>query len=191
MFYIAGNPADRVTNVGDVWTLNLDGGTSWTSVASHPNPKDHFSTVVLNGRIYTAGGEHGHDLLNEQQSDLHVYDPAANTWTKLASMPVAKSHNESATFVLNGRIVFAGGQVNHFEATNNVVAYDPSTNSWSTLAALPEVRQGATINLVGGKLVITQGAIVTGRPLGDDVGVLTTAAKPTRQPTAFLLPPFI
>jgi N-acetylneuraminic acid mutarotase len=165
MYYISGNNADRVTNVGDVWVFNLDGGTSWMPVASHPNPKDHFSTVVLNGKIYTAGGEHGHDLLNEQQADLHVYDPATNVWTNLASMPVAKSHNESATFVLNGRIVFAGGQVNHFEATNNVVAYDPATNSWSTLAPLPEVRQGATINFVGGKLIITQGAIVTDGPL--------------------------
>ena len=51
-------------------------------------------------------------------------------------------------------------------ATNPaVVAYDPASNSWSTLAPLPEVRQGATINYVGGKLVITQGAIFTDGPL--------------------------
>src|SRR5436190_845148 len=49
MFYISGNSADRVTNVADVWVLDLDGGTSWRAVAGHPNPKDHFSTVVLTG----------------------------------------------------------------------------------------------------------------------------------------------
>lgn len=164
LHYIGGNPPDRVTNLPDHLVLNLDNPTTWTTAAAHPNPKDHFSIVVLNGKIYTVGGEHGHDQLHEQQSDLHVYDPATDRWTQLASMPVAKSHMEAGTFVYNGRIVFAGGQIDNFGSTSGVVAYDPLSDTWSTLAPLPAQRQGAVVTVIGNKVIVTLGAVTTNSP---------------------------
>src|SRR3954470_10016366 len=129
-----------------------------------PNPKDHFSSAVLGGKIYAMGGEHGHDQLHQQQNDMWSYDPAVDTWTQLASMPIAKSHIEGGTFVLDGKIVMAGGQVDNFQPTANVITYDPSTNSWTTLAPLPAARQGAVVRAVGDAVYFTLGGTQTNSP---------------------------
>jgi N-acetylneuraminic acid mutarotase len=163
LHYFGGNPADRITNVADHWVYNLDTGV-WSTAAPMPNPKDHFSSLVLNGKIYALGGEHGHDQLHEQQSDMWMYDPATDAWTQRASMPIFKSHMESGTFVLDGKIVMAGGQTHSFQPTSNVVAYDPNTNSWATLAPLPAPRQGAIVHPIGNAIYITLGGTQTNSP---------------------------
>jgi N-acetylneuraminic acid mutarotase len=163
LHYFGGNPADRVTNVGDHFVYNIDNRV-WSTAAPMPDPKDHFSSVVLNGKIYALGGEHGHDQLHQQQSDLDVYDPATNAWTSLTSLPIAKSHIEGGTFVLDGKIVMAGGQIDNFQPTANVIAYDPATNSWTTLFSLPAARQGAIVRAVGNAVYVTLGGTQTNSP---------------------------
>src|SRR5262249_2779720 len=113
---------------------NIAGG--WATAAPMPDPKDHFSTVALDGKIYAVGGEYGHHQLHDQQSDMQMYDPATDTWTNLASMQIARSHSEGGTFVLDGKIVFAGGQTDDFTSTMRVTAYDPVANAWTELTAL-------------------------------------------------------
>ena len=87
-----------MTNLGDHCVLDLDGGTSWTHRRRHPNPKDHFSTAVLNGKIYALGGEHGHDLLNGSR-------PTCTSTTRRPTVDAAgehaagQDHIEAATFV--------------------------------------------------------------------------------------------
>ncbi|NKX51181.1 hypothetical protein HER39_11525, partial [Arthrobacter deserti] len=163
LHYISGNPADRVTNVGDHFVYDLAAKT-WSVAAPLPNPKDHMSTAVLGGKIYIVGGEHGHDELHQQQADCHVYDPATNTWSQIGSLPGAKSHIEAGTFVSDGRIIMAGGQVDNFQPTAQVVAYDPVLNRWTTLPSLPAPRQGAIIQRVGNRIVIALGGIQTYQP---------------------------
>lgn len=165
LHYIGGNPADRVTNIGDHLVLNLDNPSAgWTTAAPMTNPKDHFSAAVMNGKIYLLGGEHGHDVLHQQQSDMQVYDPATDQWTALANLPIAKSHMEGGTFVENGEIIFAGGQIDNFNSTNRVFAYDPSADAWTELAPLPAYRQGGIVMPFGNKIVVTLGAVSTNAP---------------------------
>lgn len=163
LHYFGGNPADRVTNLGDHFVYNLDTGI-WTTAAPMPNPKDHFSSVVLNGKIYAFGGEHGHDQLHEQQRDMWMYDPTSNSWTQLADMPISKSHMEGGSFVLDGKIVMAGGQIDNFQPTANVIAYDPNTNSWTTLQSLPAARQGGIVRAIGDRVYQTIGGSQTNSP---------------------------
>lgn len=184
LHYFGGFNADQVTDVGDHWVYNLDIG-AWTSAAPMPNPKDHFSSAVLNGKIYAFGGEHGHHTLHLQQTDMHVYDPATDTWTQLASMPLGKSHIESGSFVLDGKIVMAGGQTDNFDSTTSVVAYDPSANAWTTLAPLPVQRQGSVIRAVGNAVYMVTGAVYTAGPLstvfvGQLPGTTTQTTVPLR-----------
>jgi len=163
LHYISGNPADRVTNVGDHFVYNI-ASRRWTAAASLPNPKDHMSCVVLGGKIYVIGGEHGHDKLHLQQGDCHAYDPSSNTWTQISSLPVAKSHIEGGTFVADGKIIMAGGQTDNFQPTSQVVEYDPAANRWSVLPSLPTPRQGAIIQRVGTKVVLAVGGAQTYQP---------------------------
>jgi N-acetylneuraminic acid mutarotase len=163
LHYVGGNLADRVTNSADHFTYDLDTG-AWGTKKPIPDGKDHLSSVVLGGKIYVLGGEHGHDELQDQQRDAHVYDPATDSWRSIANLPIAKSHDEWGTFVLDGRIVMAGGQIVKQDATANVVAYDPSTNRWTTLPSLPAPRQGAVVQPVGNVVVITGGAVRPAQP---------------------------
>src|SRR5438445_10724822 len=102
--YFGGNRGqDRVTDYGVHYALRL-GDSKWHTAATFPNPRDHFTSVVYNNKIYTFGGEIGHDTYHLQQNDVRVYDPATDRWTQLASMPVAKSHTESSAFIHDGLI---------------------------------------------------------------------------------------
>ncbi|MBT2595490.1 hypothetical protein J7I92_09445 [Arthrobacter sp. ISL-72] len=163
LHYMGGNPADRVTNVGDHFVYNL-ANKSWRTAAPLPNPKDHMSSLVLAGKIYVLGGEHGHDQLHLQQGDAHVYDPGTDRWTQIANLPTPKSHTEAGTFVSDGKIIMAGGQVDNFQPTSQVVAFDPLLNSWSVLPALPAPRQGAIIQRVDKNVIIALGGVQTSEP---------------------------
>ena len=68
--------------------------------------EEQQSGAVIGNKIYCIGGEFGHDTLHLQQNFVDVYDAVAQTWTRVASIPQAKSHNESSTFVTpDGKIL--------------------------------------------------------------------------------------
>jgi hypothetical protein len=164
LYYFGGVKPDRVTNVGDHYVMDLDNPSAgWSMLAPLPVPRDHLSSVVLDGKIYAMMGEIGYETLFLQQKLVHVYDPQTDTWTRLADSPVAKSHNEYSTFVLDGKIISAGGQVTPQIATNLVHAYDPATNTWSQIGTLPAARQGAAIRAVGDLVLVSHGADATTR----------------------------
>ena len=112
---------------------------------------------IVNGKIYIMGGEVGHDLLHEQQVETDAYDPATDSWTRIADMPMPKSHDESGTFVVDGKIVVAGGQVDDFVSTNNVSEYDPASDRWFVLPSLPNTLAGAIVQKIGSKLYAVSG----------------------------------
>lgn len=163
LHYIGGNNSDRVTNVGTHWVLNLDNPSAgWTQLKPMPIAKDHFSTVVLGGKIYTIAGEFGHDKLFDTQRSVHVYDPATDSWKRLADLPIDNSHAEGSTFAYDGQIIFAGGQTkDQQQSTDRVFAYDPAKNKWTELFHLPFYLQGAIVAVVGNKVYVTQGARFT------------------------------
>ena len=69
-----------------------------------------------------------------------AYDPAADEWIEMASLPTPISHITSSTFNMNGRIVVAGGDIAYRQGTNVVSAYSPSSNTWAELNSLPATR---------------------------------------------------
>lgn len=160
-----GNEADRRTNTDKHYVLDLANiGDGFTEAAPLPSPRDHMTSFVINGSIYAVGGEFGHDIIHDQQKILQRYDEKTDTWIRLADCPIAKSHAESSIFELNGKIIWAGGQIEPQAPTDNVVQYDPATNKWTTLAPLPAKRQGTTVQLVGDYFVFSIGGYATSQP---------------------------
>ena len=160
-----GNYYDRVTNTPDHFVIdlrNVDGG--FTKKKPFPSARDHLAHVVIGDKILAVGGEFGHDKIHDQQSLLHYFDSTADRWVRLANMPVPKSHAESSTFLLDGKIIFAGGQSSPQVPTSSVYAYDPATNHWSALASLPAARQGTTVQKVGDYFVVAVGGVQTYQP---------------------------
>src|SRR5205814_8404405 len=104
--------------------LNLDNiAAGWTSAASMPNPRSHFGYATFNGKIYVMGGQHGNDAALTTQSETDVYNPATNSWTRLANAPLAISHIASACVVVNNRILILGGETANGSASKEVSAF--------------------------------------------------------------------
>jgi N-acetylneuraminic acid mutarotase len=140
--------------IGDVYRYAPATDSGWQARASMPNGRERGAAVtdVIDGKIYIAGG-----FRNVQASDLlDVYDPVADSWTPLASMPAPRDHACGGT--LSGALVAAGGRT---VQTNNpradVWSYAPGTNTWTPRAAMPTGRGGMGCGVIADRLYTTGG----------------------------------
>lgn len=164
--YYFGGANERLTrDFSDQWVLDLDASAgspaaSWQPLAPLPKPRNHFGYAAVNGKIYGIGGQFLKDEKLGNAANVHAYDPATNRWTAVASLPMPLSHVHTATVVVNGRIVTAGGNTNDAsfpKTVGNVFSYDPPTNKWVSLPPLPDIRQAAVAELIGERLYVSTG----------------------------------
>jgi N-acetylneuraminic acid mutarotase len=164
LHFFGGQDANRQSDKADHWALNLDDpGAGWVRAADLPNARDHLGAVALNGKAYAVGGQHL-DETSTNQAEVDAYDPATDTWAPVAPLPVPTGHNHQSTFVLNGRIVVAGGQTNGGQYLAALEQYDPAANNWVALPPLPEARQAGNAQQIGGKIYFTGGRSSGGAP---------------------------
>jgi N-acetylneuraminic acid mutarotase len=158
LHYFSGNNSAR-QDVGDHYALNLDNpGAGWSARAALPGARSHMGYTAFAGRIYAIGGQTGNDEGLTTKNAVHAYDPATDTWTARAAMPKAISHISSATFVLGGRIVVAGGETAHNRPAADVFAYDPATDTWAALNNLPAARFSGVAAAIGDLAYFTGGS---------------------------------
>jgi N-acetylneuraminic acid mutarotase len=76
---------------------------------AHPSARSAMSSGSWGGKIYVTGGE-GQDYVNAFAfRALEAYDPAANSWTVLPNMPVARHGLAGA--VVGNRLHMVSGDV--------------------------------------------------------------------------------
>lgn len=160
LHYFGGNDNNR-DDVSVHYVLNLELPTAWTSAAALPSGRSHMGYVVLEGHIFAIGGQFGNDAALQTSDLVHHWDGESDSWTPRASLPAAISHMSSSTFVLNGRIVVAGGETDHNDATASVIAYDPLSNTWDALTSLPAPRFSGAAGAIDGVLYFTGGSNTT------------------------------
>lgn len=115
----------------DSWLSDQTKPAEWKNeLAPLPVKRNHFSTVVLGGKIYAIGGQLGHDCGGgQEQRHSHVYDPVTDAWKELPLLPEGRSHAEGATFAIDGKIYIAGGQGDDGASTDKVTIFDPAGNN--------------------------------------------------------------
>lgn len=159
LYYFGGTNQPRTRETPELYILDLaSGGATWREGASLPNARHHMGSAVLNGKIYAIGGQHDHDQRLTTQADVHTYTPETNNWQQVASLPLAVSHIANSTFVLDGRIIVAGGEVSNSEPVADVFAYTPESDRWDALTPLPRALQSAVARSIGEEIVVTGGA---------------------------------
>ncbi len=159
--WIGGLDPQAKCDVGHHYVYDLSlptaGWQNITNVARMPQPRNHFSTVVHNGLIYTIGGQFGHDNCpgkNTQDTNLvHVFNPKNNTWTQKASLPTKQSHAEPSSFVYGGAIYVAGGETKG----NKIFRYNPRNNAWKIVADLPETVVAPVARVIDDRLIVAAG----------------------------------
>jgi N-acetylneuraminic acid mutarotase len=162
LHYIGGDlGSDRVTPTDEHWVIKLDDNGNavgtWEKRARMLMPSDHHSLAIIDGKIYSVGGEHGHSTTYIQHNTMSVYDPALDKWTALAPLPRASSHFEGATHVVHGRIVIMGGQADDEKLIDDVKVYDPAANTWQNLNDMPGTRKGGAGAFYNDRLWYTTG----------------------------------
>ena len=134
---------------------NLSAG--WKALAPLPNATNHGGSAVYNGKIYYIGGAHGQNDATVMQRTVQVYNPATNTWTKVADMPNGRDHISSSVVVMGNRILVLGGQTSYNVSSALVSAYTPSTNTWQELTPLPANRSTGVAAVLNGNIYYTGG----------------------------------
>jgi N-acetylneuraminic acid mutarotase len=111
--------------------------------------------VAHGGKIYVLGGVNSSGAI---VGTNQVYDPTANNWKDLASMPTPREHLAAAVidsliYVIGGRDFSEGGNYSRLEA------YSPATNRWHTKEDMPTPRGGLAAAALHGKLYVFGGEI--------------------------------
>ncbi|RKS84268.1 N-acetylneuraminic acid mutarotase [Motilibacter peucedani] len=156
LHYFGGHTYQQRVDTAAHWALDLsDPAAGWQPRAPMPQAVNHFGYGVIGGRIYAVGGQTGFDDTAHVMGTLQVYDPATDSWEVRGStpLPTPRSHIVSATFVMDGRLVVAGGEradVHELVPTAEVSAYDPVTRRWSSLPPLPAGRLSGVAGPVDG-----------------------------------------
>ena len=94
---------------------------------------------MVGNKIYVIGGSEGvYTEFIGISNATYVYDPAADSWSTMAPIPVPVAYYASA--VINNKIYIIGGGTGNTglnNATNLVQIFDPSTNQWTESTPIP------------------------------------------------------
>jgi N-acetylneuraminic acid mutarotase len=162
---------------------------TWTTAAPLPLAMNHINAAVVDGRIYVLGGLAD---LGEMEpawravGDAFVYDPCADTWTRLPNLPDGEARGSAAVGVSGSRIVLAGGMTDlelSGNRTQNTVAvvsvFDTESGEWETVIEaakyLPEGRDHAAAAVVEGRMYVLGGREQGQENVKDTVFVLNLA----------------
>lgn len=132
----------------------------WEPIADVPHGSVTAAADPATGKIYVAGGS----------GAASRYDPATDTYERLADYPTRRNHVASA--FVGGKYYIGNGDVNgHAVNTGNTEEYDPAANAWTTRTPNPVVR-GSTVGTEWfGRFVVLGGQNqTTGLDEGDPVG---------------------
>ena len=165
IYWFGGLDAQARCDVGYHYVYDLNnqsqGWSDISATAAMPSPRNHFSTVVLNGYIYAIGGQYGHDQCPTgsglDTTLVHRFDPRTHSWERLNDLPNKQSHAEPSTFVHGGKIYTVGGKVRG----NAVLRYNETHDSWDKVLDLPQALLAPASQIVDGVLY----AIGGGAPL--------------------------
>jgi N-acetylneuraminic acid mutarotase len=127
---------------------------TWSDGTPMPTPRGALALAVLDGKIHAIGGNvadasglsaHQHGARQEDNSvgTHEVYDPATDTWTRLAPMLTPRNHLGSA--VVRGKIHAVGGRVNGNMELPTHEIYHPVAGSWTAAPPLPTGRSGIAV----------------------------------------------
>lgn len=115
----------------------------WSTIHPLPSATNHNSAAAAAGKLYSING-----------SVMHVYSPATDSWTQVAS--TNSGHGATpAVGVIDEKIYIAGGAA--AGATGILEVYDPATDTWTTRAPMHIARHHCAGGVINGKFYVAGG----------------------------------
>ena len=124
---------------------------TWTAKAPMPTARPDFGVGVVNGVLLAIGGSGTVDFRTVPLGTVEAYDPATNTWTTRAPMPIARRGLgvgvvNGALYAFGGYVEMPGGFDDQRGAT--VEVYDPATDTWTAEGPMRTARSGLAVGVV-------------------------------------------
>lgn len=169
--FVAGgyNNQTSVTGVAEVYYATA---AAWVQVATMPGGQERAiapAVQLFDGRVMMCGGTNS----SGNMSSCVAYDPVANSWSALASMPTALQ-GHTMTLLFDGRVLVAGGDDGFGETTSSYI-YDPSGNAWITGNPLQSARFGHAATVLPNGTVMISGGVQQVAPIpGSPANALKT-----------------
>ncbi len=150
--YVVGHlrTADFIT-AADVWALQPGTDDAWRVLPPMPRGRGAAAVGVIDGIIHVAGGLR----LGRATTLVDAYDPAFDTWTERAPLPVPLDHACGAA--IGGTFYVAGGRDGPGGNSAKVFAYTPPDDVWTQVASMPTRRSGVACGVVDGRLIVVGG----------------------------------
>ncbi|MDB5295687.1 MAG: Kelch repeat type 1-containing protein, partial [Phycisphaerales bacterium] len=128
---------------------------NYANKAANPLQRAEALTATWNGRLYVFGG---FNVANGPVVRSDYYNPAANSWTRIADLPQRMTHvgvaqdDQNAYFVA-GYVGTAGGTgYGQTFGSNKVWRYNFASNTFSAMPNLPRALAGGGAAIVGREL---------------------------------------
>src|SRR4030095_16575885 len=131
-----------------------------------PTRRTHLAAVAIAGKIYVAGGRYDACCVGAPRTDvLHVFDPAAGSWT--AKKPMLRPRGGVAAGAAFGCFHVYGGEGDNIGEPNGVYpdhdVYNPVTDTWTAQKRLMIPFHGVTGGaFVDGLIYMPGGGIASG-----------------------------
>ncbi|MEP6594969.1 MAG: carbohydrate-binding protein [Ginsengibacter sp.] len=103
----------------------------WVSKAYARKKRSEVTSVIYNGKLYAFFGFR--DSALNVEPGVEVYDPLANTWQLLGSLPLNKAVTHQGVALIDSNVWLIGGRVGRDPGplTNEIWIYNITSNSFS------------------------------------------------------------
>jgi N-acetylneuraminic acid mutarotase len=155
---VAGGAANGnvdITNTAELYDPNTE---TWSLSGSLSGARyGQTATLLQDGRVLVAGGTDDGDLASTLAS-AELYDPATGTWKSTGSLGTNRIFH-TATLLLSGKVLIAGGYTWPPTSLNTAELYDVATETWTYVGTLNGARNDHTATLLpNGQVLVDGGA---------------------------------
>ncbi|MBN1370953.1 MAG: hypothetical protein JW987_03255 [Anaerolineaceae bacterium] len=132
--------------------------SDWTATGTMNARRAYFTLSVLpDGKALAAGGYYN-DGSPHYLNSSEIYDPLTNTWVATDNSMTTARRNHTATVLLDGRVLVAGGESATGTETNTAEIFDPATGLWTVTGSMNQKRYGHTATrLQDGRVLVVGG----------------------------------
>src|SRR6266545_872067 len=131
----------------------------WERRALFPIRATEVSSAALNGRIYSLCGI----TATGNAEGLYVYDPAADSWSHAASLPISGGADHCNVAAANGKLYLLGAiRIGSSFIEGNTYEYDPSLDRWRMVARMGTPRGASAVTAIGSRIYVAGGLAQSG-----------------------------